>query len=263
MNYNSADFGFITIGHYDLTSVTTKLDDTISRPAIESTPYGVTAPEFLPGVLKSYELSGQDGWYDDAADSVNAALVDMTAGENVMILAPYGNAAPNHVSPAVGIGKTCICTDGVLKTEYKRAGEVGGYHKASFGVQVSGLVDQNAKLVAHLIERTVTGTTAAAYLDMGGAGAVGGRAYLVLTDIHWGSRTKLVIKLQDDDVTTFVDHTSFADIVPATTPESAGTSQMVALANAAIYAHTCVTWTWSGGSEGAEAATFAVAVAYD
>lgn len=260
MNYNSADFGFIVIGRYNLTSVTTKLDDTISRPAIESTPYGVTAPEFLPGVLKSYELSGQDGWYDDAADSVNAALVDMAAGENVMILAPYGNSAP-----AVGVGKTCICTDGVLKTEYKRAGEVGGYHKASFGVAVSGRVDQNAKLAAPLTERTVTGTTAAAYLNMGADGAAGGRAYLALTDVHWGSRTSLVVALQDCNTSggAYVDHTTFATIIPATTPESTGTSEMKALATAVIQQFACVTWTWAGGSEGAESATFAVAVAYD
>lgn len=254
--FNSANFGFLTIGPYNLTAVTNKLEDSISRPAVESTPYGVTAPEYLAGVLKRYELTGQDGWYDDATDSVNAAMVGMAAAENVMILAPYGNSAP-----VAGVGKTCICTDGVLKTEYKRSGTVGDYHKASFGVAVSGLVDQSAKLVHPLTAEGVTGTSAAAYLNWGADGAAGGRVYLACTSITWGTRTGLTIALQDCNTAggVYADHTTFTAIAsPAT-----GASEMKALANATIQQYMGVTWTWSGGDAGSESATFAVAVAFD
>jgi len=258
--YSSADFGFITVGPYNLTSVTNKLEDNISKPAIESTPFGVTAPEYISGVLKSYELTGQDGWYDDTTNSINTAMVDLASGENVMILAPYGNAAP-----VAGVQKTCIATDGVLKTEYKRSDAVGEYVKASFGVQVSGLVDQNAKLVCPLTARGVTGTTAAAYLNWGAGGAAGGRVYLAVTNVNWGTRTSLQITLQDCNTSggVYADHTLFTAIVPATTPESTGTAEMKALANATIQQYMGVTWTWAGGGAGAESVTFAVAVVFD
>ena len=258
--YSSAQFGFLTIGPYNLTSVTNKLEDNISKPAIESTPYGVTAPEYLSGVLKSYELTGQDGWYDDATNSVNDAMVALASGENVMLLAPYGNAAP-----ATGVGNTVIATDGVLKTAYKRAETVGDYTKASFEVAVSGLVDQRAKLVCPLTARGVTGTTSAAYLNWGADGAAGGRVYLAVTSVTWGTRTSLQITLQDCNTSggVYADHTAFTAIVPATTPENTGTSEMKALANATIQQYMGVTWTWAGGGAGAEGATFAVAVAFD
>ena len=258
--YSSADFGFLTIGPYNLTSVTDKLEDTIERAAIESTPFGVSYPESLPGVLKKYTLTGHDGWYDDAANSVNDALVGMAATENVMILAALGNAAP-----VAGVQKTCVATDGVLKTSYKRVDGVGEYIKASFEVEVSGQVDLNAKLVAPLVARGVTGTTAAAYLNWGADGAVGGRAYLVVTNVNWDTRTSLQITLQDCNTSggVYADHTLFTAIVPATTPESTGTSEMKALTTAAINQYMGVTWTWAGGGAGAESATFAVAVVFD
>jgi len=261
--YDSADFGFLTIGHYNLTPVTNKLEDSIGRPAVLSTPFGVTAPEYLAGILTAYELTGQDGWYDDATNSINAALVDLAAGENLMLLAPYGNTAPMVTS---GLGLTVIATDGVLKTAYKRGNTVGDLNRASFEVAVSGQVDQHAKLVAELTARGASGTTAANFLDFdGAAGTVGGRIYLVVTEIEWGTTpcTKLVIALQDGDTPpTFADHTTFTDIVPATTPDGSGTSEMKALAAAAIDRYTCVTWTWTG-AHADESVTFAVVVVYD
>ncbi len=258
--YSSADFGFLTIGPYNLTSVTTKLTETQTREPVVSTPYGVTAPEYLPGILRSYEMAASDGWYDDATNSMNAAMVDLTAGENVMILASHGNTAP-----VAGVGKTVTATDGVQKTKYTREDAVGDYNRANFEVVVSGAVDTNAKLVAELTARGVTGTTAATYLNWGADGAAGGRVYLVVTNVNWGTRTSLQITLQDCNTSggVYADHTAFTAIVPATTPEGAGTSEMKALAADAIEQYTCVTWTWAGGDAGAESATFAVAVVYD
>jgi hypothetical protein len=258
--YNSANFGFLTIGGYNLTPVTTKFEDNINKAAIESTPFGVVYPEYLAGILKRYELTGADGWYDDATNSMNAAMVDLTAGEHILMIAPYGNAAP-----VAGVGNTVIATDGLLKTEYKRSHGVGEYTKASFGVTVSGSVDQTCKLVCPLTSRGVTGTTAATYLNWGAGGTAGGRVYLVVTDISWGTRTSLQITLQDwsDAGGPFVDHTLFTAIVPATTPTGSGTSEMKVLANAVVGQYTCVTWTWGGGGAGAETVTFAVAVIFD
>jgi hypothetical protein len=253
---SSADFGFLTIGKYDLTSITSKLDESGSREPVVSTPFGVTAPEYLAGILHTYEMSGQDGWYDDSTNSVNAAMVDLTAGENVMVLASNGNAAP-----VAGVGVTVTATDGVQKTKYTRGANSGEYTKANFEVAVSGAVDRNAKLVCPLTARGVTGTTAADYLNWGADGAAGGRVYLVCTSISWGTRTGLTIALQDCNTSggAYTDHTTFTQI---TSPATGG-SEMKALANAVIQQYTCVTWTWAGGGAGAESATFAVVVVFD
>lgn len=252
--YSSADFGFLTIGQYDLTSVTTKLTETQTREPVVSTPFGVTAPEYLPGIMRMYEMAASDGWYDDATDSMNAAMVDLTAGENVMIVASHGNTAP-----ATGVGKTVTATDGVQKTKYTRDNVVGDYVRANFEVVVSGAVDTNAKLVAELAERDHEDTTAATYLNWGADGAAGGRVYLVVTDITWDTQTSLTIALQDCNTSdgVYADHTTFTAIAsPAT-----GGSEMKALAAAAIEQYTCITVTFAGGAGGS--CTAAVAVVYD
>ena len=252
--YSSADIGFLTIGQYNLTSVTTKLTETQTREPVVSTPYGVTAPEYLPGILRSYEMAASDGWYDDATNSMNAAMVDLTAGENVMIVASHGNTAP-----VAGVGKTVTATDGVQKTKYTRSDEVGAYNKADFEVVVSGAVDVNAKLVAELAARDDAATTAATYLNWGADGAAGGRVYLVVTDITWDTQTSLTIALQDCNTSggVYADHTTFTAIAsPAT-----GASEMKALANAVIQQYTCITVTFAGGAGGH--CTAAVAVVYD
>jgi hypothetical protein len=263
VRYSSADFGFLCIGRYDLTNISTKFEDSISRPMIDSTPYGTASAEVIPGLFKTYELTGHEGWYDDSAYSINAAMVDLAVGANVFMMAPFGNDAPT-TTPVAGIGNSVICSNGLYKTAFKRSGSVGDYTKASFEVAISGTVDQKAKLVAPLVARTVTGTTAATYLDMGAPGTVNGRAYLVVTDILWDTRTSLDIEIQDGTTPpTFADHTSFTQILPATTPDGTGTSEMVVLEAAAIDQYTCVTWTWAGGSASDETVTFAVAVVYD
>jgi hypothetical protein len=267
--YSSADFGFLCIGHYDLTNISTKFEDSISRPMIDSTPYGTASATVLPGLFKTYELTGHEGWYDDSTYSINAAMVDLAVGANTLMVAPFGNTAP-----VAGVGCKVIANGpstaspnaGTYKTAFKRSGEVGDYHKASFEVAISGIVDQGTRLVAPLISRGVTGTTSTSYLDCtGAAGTVGGRVYLVVTDISWATRTSLAIKLQDCATTggTYVDHTAFTSIVPATTPTGSGTSELKALANASINRYTCVTWTWAGGSATSETVSFAVAVTYD
>jgi hypothetical protein len=254
MKYSSADFGFITIGQYNLTPVTTKFEDSIEKPAIDSTPFGVTAPQRLPAVLTDYTLTGQDGWYDDATNSINDAMVSMASAERVMILSPYGNSAP-----ATGVGKTCVCTDGVLTTAYKRVDAVGEYIKANFEIAVSGQVDQRAKLVAELAARNDAATTSATYLDMGAAGAAGGRMYLVVTSITWDTQTALTVTLQDCATTggAYSDHTAFTDIAaPAT-----GGSEMKVLEHAACNRYVAATFAFTGGAGGH--CTAAVAVVFD
>ncbi len=252
--YSSADFGFLTIGQYNLTAVTTKLTETQAREPVPSTPYGVTAPEFLPGIMRSYEMAASDGWYDDATNSMNAAMVDLTAGENVMLISSYGNSAP-----ATGVGKTVTATDGVQKTKYTRDDAVGDYVRANFEVVVSGAVDINAKLVAELVARDDAATTAATYLNWGADGAAGGRMYLVVTDITWDTQTSLTIALQDCNTSdgAYADHTTFTAIAsPAT-----GGSEMKILEHDAIQQYTCATFTFAGGAGGH--CTAAVAVVYD
>jgi hypothetical protein len=256
---SSADNGFLLLGKYDLTNVSTKLEAEVTDPTVEMTPFGAAVSTYGKPGVKTYAITGHDGWYSDTTASIHDAMTALAAGEHVFMFASSGNTAP-----ATGVAKLCIAGAGALKTSFKRSMSVGDYTKAALSVTMSGKVD-DALLIAPLTARGVTGTTAASYANFGADGAAGGRMYLSLPVISWGTRTTLDIVLQDCNTSggAYADHTAFTQILVATTPTGSGTSEAKVLDHAAIEQYTCVTWTWGGGVAGAETTTFAVAAKAD
>ncbi|HET6495424.1 MAG TPA: hypothetical protein VFH61_08685 [Thermoleophilia bacterium] len=244
-NYNSADVTLL-VGPYDLTNVSNKFEDSVSDPAVDTTPFGVDAAEFgKPGVRK-YELTGHDGWYDDAATSINAAMVSLAAGEHVLMLL-QGNTA------GIAAHTHAICAAGVLKTGYKRGFSVGDFTKANMELAVSGAKDE-ASLACPYAEYAGDGNTQATYVDLGaaGGGTTGGHVYMSCTALALTGSTNLILTLEDS-----ANHIAWADNKAFTALVAVGAEMKEADATVDRYLSVKRVWT---GLAGAPTATFVVAI---
>lgn len=216
--YSSADVTLL-VGPYDLTNVSEKFEDNISDPIAETTPFGVSYAQYEKPGLKRYEMTGHDGWYDDAANSINAAMVDLAAGANVVMLLSNGNVK----------GRRAICAGGALKTDYKRGFNVGEFTKASFGLVVSGVQDE-ATIVIPLAQVAGDGNSESTYLDLGatGGGTTGANVYMSCTALALDGSTNLVLTLEDSaDHVTWADHTAFTALTAVGAEKKAATDLTV------------------------------------
>jgi len=113
----------------DITAYVTKLGDiVISKGAIESTPYGVTAPEYLAAVLKRYEEFTIEGDYNDAATTGPNAIFNST------------NAVARYFKITYGGGK--YTSGRCWITGYRRGSEVGGYIQYTATLMPTGTITE-------------------------------------------------------------------------------------------------------------------------
>ena len=245
--YSSADIGYLLLSQYNLTNVSSKLEDSVEAPVEDITPFGVgTAVMGRPTNFKKYTISGHDGWYDDSAGSINDAMIGMAATEEVLMLAYQGNA----------VGKRVISTAGAIRAGYKRGFEVGQYHKASFDISVSGVRDE-AYIVSELAIKTGTGNANGVYVDLGsgGGGSAGATVYICVTEYdNGGTATGLTFTFQD------------AATIPTWGTQHVCTPAITALGgyhyhttNQTIRRYMSCSWAW-GGTVGTAHAEFTVAV---
>jgi hypothetical protein len=83
------------------------------RDGVVSTPFGVSAPEYLAGVLTDYGEFTIEGFYDDTATTGPDAVFGST------------NVVPRHWKITWGNGK--YTAGHCLITKYTRGSDVGGY----------------------------------------------------------------------------------------------------------------------------------------
>jgi hypothetical protein len=243
--YSSADIGYLLLGQYDLTNISSKLEDGVEAPVEDITPFGVNqAVVARPTNFKKYTLSGHEGWYDDAAGSINAAMIGMSATEEVLMFAPTGNT----------VGMRAVSAGGAVRAGYKRGFEVGQYHKASFDLSISGVRD-DAYIVTPLAVKTGTGNNNSTYVDLGvgNEGSLGLSMYICITSFTQSTSTGLVITAQDAaTVPTWVTQVASPNITAAGGYKVVSTDMPVSR-------YLSVAWAW-GGTVGSAAATFTVAI---
>lgn len=152
-NYGSADVGFFIIGGYDLLGVTTDLEDSIERISEETTTLGDSFQEHgLVGVQKASVK--QNGFYDDAANSANAALVGLSGTNRVLLWNIEGNT----------VGKRFTGSAGALQAKYTRQLSRNALHKANAEHAISGSVEEGQVVATHAA-RTTDGDSEAAAAD--------------------------------------------------------------------------------------------------
>lgn len=126
---DKADSGALTSG---LTAHITKFGDiVVNKGSVESTPFGVSAAEYLQGVIKRYEPITIEGLYDDGAEPAPDAVFNIGA---------VTHAVTRSFSLTIGGAKTV--TGECWITDYKRGFEVGGYTSYSATIQPTGTITE-------------------------------------------------------------------------------------------------------------------------
>lgn len=244
--FGSDDVGFILIDGYSVIGATTQLEETRQALTEDVTVLGEGWESTGATGIKRYELT-QEGFYDDAADSVNAALVASHGAARVIAFGYEGNAA----------GAAFVGVAGPLQASYERTVKVNEFHKATAEYQAAGAI-QDGVIVHALGERTTaSGNTQAGSVDAGASSANGGAVYVQVAALDLDGGTGLSLTIQHS-----ADDTTFATLATAASVTAAPDAERIVVAGT-INRYLAVAWAFTGSAGSARAATFMVGVARD
>lgn len=100
----------------------------VNKGTVTSTPFGVSASEYLLGVIKDYPAFTIEGFYDDTAASGPNAILNGT------------HAATRTFT--FGLGNSKSVSGECWITNYKRTTAVGEYHGFSATLQPTGTITE-------------------------------------------------------------------------------------------------------------------------
>ena len=189
-------------------------------------PFGNSYPKAIP--TGQYEGSMTlSGWLDT---NTEPQLARLTGDEKIVSALVEGNTR--------GVGFWG------LQNAYVAGRKLGitedDIHSLDPTISVEGPVNYGL-VVADYVERGAAGNTDAQYVDLGGAAAGGGVAYLHVGNLDLGGGTKCVVKLRDSaDHTTFADKATFADITTVG-------AQTITVAGP-LKRYLSISWAWTGGA---------------
>lgn len=198
-NYSSKDVGFVLVGGYDLRADSGELRIKTEQLTDRQTSLGDSWEEHaLLGLSKAEVV--QSGYFNDAVDGGNAALVGLGASR-VMSIGIEGNT----------VGRKFLGFQGAMQVDYERLASLSALHRANAMFRGSGQVDRGVILHA-LGARTADGNSEGAdSVDNGALSAGGGVAYLHV--VAYTGFTSVVVKVRhsSDDV-TYADLVTFASV---------------------------------------------------
>ncbi len=208
--YGSDDVAFLLVDGYSLLGYSTELDFKREALTAETTVLGV-ADETHAALGRNRADLTQAGFYDDAADASNAALVGLAGTARVVSFGFEGNT----------VGKKFTGGQG-LQAEYDRVVDLGDFHKANAAYKMTGAVDEGVILHELSAETATSGDTegAESVHDVAAQTTAGGVAYLQVPALTLGGWTSVTIKVRDsaDDI-TYADLVTFANVTAAPAKE--------------------------------------------
>lgn len=240
--HGSDDVAFVLIDGYDVRGYLTTLDESRQAGTEDTTVLGDAWGQNAATGVNRYELS-QEGFYDDAAGAVNAALV---AGNGVARVVAFGFAGNAVGQPMTGVA-------GPLQAQYDRMVEVGALHKASAEYRASGAIEDGVIVHALGAETTATGDTTAGPVDGAASSADGAALYLAITALALDGGTNVTITVEHsaDDVT----YTTLGTFAAAT---ATGAERLVVAGT--VNRYLAVSWAFGGAAGAARSVTFMVGV---
>lgn len=159
--YGSDSVGFFLVGGYELKGVITELEGPfISSATEDSNGLGTQWPVPLATGMRSAELK-QNGFFDDATNSIHAAMKNQQDVQRVFAVALHGNVA----------GKLMDFGAGGMASKYTRVSGRGTLHKAVAEYRISGAIYQDGVILKALGSVAVDGDTQGAPIDNGIAAA--------------------------------------------------------------------------------------------
>jgi hypothetical protein len=232
--YGSDKVAFLLVDGYSILGVSTEFSESKDAVLEETTPLGVPWGTTAYAGLRRAELS-QNGFFDDAANAVNDALVAKTGISRLVAYGIEGNVA----------GKAFTGFSGAMQSNYKRQASSGELHKASSAMTGNGIVDEGVILHPLAQETTTTGNTeGASSVDNGVSSPNGGAAHLHVTQLTLGGFTNAAWKVRHsaDDIT-------YADLVSFTVATAAPFAERKTVAGT-VNRHLASSWAFTGAGAG-------------
>ena len=152
--YSSKDVGFILVDGYSLLGTVTTVQDNVEAILQETTVLGDSWVKFASAGIRKGALT-QNGFYNDAAGSANAALVGSTGAARVFTYCLEGNV----------IGRTFVGFSGPIQAKYERTAQLEKLHTANAVYTPSGPIEEGQVLHAHTAETAASGDTRLSSVD--------------------------------------------------------------------------------------------------
>ena len=238
--YSSKDCVFVVDG-YNILGVLADVGHSVEAVLEEDTALGDTWATFDALGLSKADLS-QEGWFDDAADSVNAALNEQQGVSRILTLGFEGNTIGQHFTGY----------QGAMQVDYNRLASRAKLHRCNARYQGSGTAE-DGRILHALTAQTADGNTEATPVDNGAATDYGGAVYLQLTALTLGGYTDLTVKVRHSaDNVTYADLVTFTALVTAPGKER----KTIAAGAASMRRYLAVSWAFTGTGAGASATFF-------
>ena len=239
--YSSKDMVLLLDG-YNILGTSVSLDYLAEALTEQTTPLGAEWEEHTCVGIKRAEVK-QEGFFDDASDSINEALNEQQGLDRILCFGFEGNT----------IGKQFSGFQGAMETKYTRIASRGKMHRANVEYAGNGIAE-DGRILHPLTARTADGDTESTPVDNSVQTTDGGAAYLQVTALTLGGYDNVAITVrQSADGIAWEDLTSFTVVATAPNKERktiAGT----------IKQYLAVSWAFTGtGSD--PSATFFVGVA--
>lgn len=198
--YSSKDCVFLVDG-YNVLGVTTQVKSTIEALLDETTALGDSFEKSEYLSMNRAEIS-QEGFFDDAVDSVNAALNEQQGQDRVVCFGVEGNTAGKHFTGF----------EGALETKYERIASRGGLHRANASYKGSGVTEDGLILRA-LTAATADGDTKASPVQAAAGTSDGGAGYLQVSALDLGGYDSVTVTILDStDGATWATLATFTDV---------------------------------------------------
>lgn len=197
--FSSADIGAVAINGYDVKGVLTDMMMKKAASIEETTAFGMTWQAHEAVGTKNFELSAS-GFYDDAADSINAALSGQQGIVQIVMVELAGNVS----------GRKFVGFQGPLLIDYTRGPSLNALHKASATYMGSGQVDEGVILQKSEAKTVDWDTTGAESVDNGASSANGGVGYMEIIAFSGFSGFIGKIRHSTDD-STYTDLITFTN----------------------------------------------------
>jgi hypothetical protein len=232
--YGSDQCAFFLVGGRSLLGTQTSISVGMSNSIKDKTPLGVGSRVKAPTGLSEGKLT-QSGWYEDDVGGSNEALVDTTGRTSqIMCVGFAGNV----------VGRAMIAFAGNYVASYNRGAEVDGFTKADAEYAVSGITDDNARILLPHAANTGTTITGTA-VDHGAASALGAGCYLQISALALGGYTNVIFKVQHS-----TDNNTWVDLATFTAVTAAPAAERKAVAVGDVYQYLRATAAYTGTGTG-------------
>jgi hypothetical protein len=224
--YGPDDVGFILWGAFNLLGDTVEITSKVTAVLDGSHSLGDSWQEFASVGLRRAEVT-QKGYFNDASDQMNAALVSSQGTSAVFSYGLEGNT----------VGKRFVGGAGAMLAEYERIASLEQLHRANAAYRGTGQFDTGVILHA-LGARTSDGNSEGAdSVDNTASSAGGGVAYLHV--VAYSGFTDVVFKVRHsaDDIT-------YADLVTFSTVTAVGAERVTT--GVTVNRHLAVDWNVTG-----------------